>query len=60
MSEDILTDKSPREELQEIRDHVKECPIGWFRGRIMRHLNISDEEVIVWLQKLFFITGNEG
>lgn len=60
MDEDLDQKKhTDREKLEEIKSHVDLCPIGWFKGSLMKNFSASDEDVIKWLQHLFYITGSK-
>lgn len=38
---------------------VKECPLGWYDGRIIRHRDTTDTDVIGWLERLHRLAGVE-
>lgn len=56
MEQETRTDRG---KLEEIRSHVDTCPLGWFKGALMKNLGTSDEDVIKWLQHLFYIAGSK-
>jgi hypothetical protein len=35
---------------------IKDCPLGWVEGKVIRHRSTTDDEVIAWIQKLQELT----
>lgn len=44
------------EELAQLKEHVRLCPMGWHEGRIIRTRSTTDADVIKWLHELQEIT----
>jgi len=51
-------EKTDREKLEDLKKHIDMCPIGWFKGSLMKNFSSSDDDVIRWLQHLFFLAGS--
>ena len=52
-------EKTDRERLEDLKKHIDLCRIGWFKGALMKNFSSSDDDVIRWLQHLFFLAGSD-
>jgi hypothetical protein len=43
----------------ELKRHVRSCPIGWHNGQLKLHRATTDTDVIAWLQQLERLVGIE-
>ena len=46
--------------LQQIREHVGSCPIGWVDGTVRMSRRTTDADVIEWVWELRQLTGLEA
>lgn len=43
--------------LDALKQHVRQCPIGWHRGELKLHRATTPEDVIGWIQELERLVG---
>lgn len=43
--------------LDALKQHVRQCPIGWHRGELKLHRATTPEDVIAWIQELERLVG---
>lgn len=41
----------------QLKEHIKRCPIGWFRGKLVHHRSTTDQDVIDWIVELRKLGG---